>query len=147
MKKINKFLKLSSKDKCLLVEALLLLAVVTAGLFFFPFDFFMKQIDRLAKRKKESIPTKNFDSGKITWAVTQMSRYIPHARCLSKAITVKILLICHEDPVQLRIGIKKITNNSISAHAWVEHQGKIIIGNLSDLNQYHILAPLKGPKN
>jgi hypothetical protein len=76
-----------------------------------------------------------------------MSRYIPHARCFSKAITVKILLICHEDPVQLKIGIRKVTNDRMLAHAWVEHQGKVIIGNLSDLNQYHILIPLKGPKN
>jgi hypothetical protein len=144
--KINRFLILSFEEKRLVVETSILLSVVTAGLYLLPFKSFMKQIGRLEKKRKGVIKLRKFDSDKILWAVRRVSRYIPHARCLSQAITVKIMLINHIDPVQLRIGLKKSHDDGILAHAWLEQQGNIIIGNLADLHKYHILEPLEERK-
>jgi hypothetical protein len=43
---------------------------------------------------------------------------------------------------ELRIGVAKGEQGELEAHAWVEYQGKVIIGGLSTLSRYVPLPSL-----
>jgi hypothetical protein len=143
MRRIKKFLRLSYEDKLLIVEAAVMLSAVTVGLFFLPFNYFVKQIYRFEKKSNNIAHLKKIRSDRVAWAVKSVGRYVPYARCLSQALTVKILLLNRDCPVQLRIGVTKSIENRIMAHAWIESRGRIIIGDLKELSRYHILPAIE----
>ena len=55
-----------------------------------------------------------------------MSDYVPRATCLTQAITAQILLYRHNHPSKLKIGVLK--NDDFEAHAWLEINDKIVLG-------------------
>ena len=42
----------------------------------------------------------------------------------------------HGIEAQLRIGAKQSVNEGFGAHAWLEHDGEVLVGNLPDLDGY-----------
>jgi hypothetical protein len=47
---------------------------------------------------------------------------------------------------QLRIGVAKGETGKLEAHAWIESQGKIVIGYLKDLSRFTPLPSLEGER-
>jgi hypothetical protein len=47
-------------------------------------------------------------------------------------------------PACLRIGVAKTKAGNLQAHAWVESEGKIVIGRITNLSHYTMLSPLEG---
>jgi len=45
-------------------------------------------------------------------------------------------------PADLRIGVAKTPFGRLSAHAWVESDGHIVVGELRELSAYEPLPPL-----
>jgi hypothetical protein len=45
-------------------------------------------------------------------------------------------------PVELYIGVRRGKAGQLDAHAWVSHQGQVIIGDMEDLDGY---VPLTSP--
>ena len=65
----------------------------------------------------------------VTWAVEITSRYLIKGNtCLPKAMVGKILLNFHRIPARFRLGFLKSGNGEIQAHAWIESEGKVLIG-------------------
>lgn len=64
----------------------------------------------------------------MIWAVEAVARRIPRATCLTQAIAAKLLLGCIGDHVQLCLGVARTTDGALRAHAWVERDGKAILG-------------------
>jgi hypothetical protein len=46
-------------------------------------------------------------------------------------------------PAALRIGVARSEEGRFQAHAWVESQGRIVVGKLPDLRRYAVLPPLE----
>jgi hypothetical protein len=67
-------------------------------------------------------------AGRIAWAVEVASLYVPKTTCLVKAFAAHELLAREGLPVDLRIGVTKSGGTRFQAHAWVETQGKVVIG-------------------
>jgi hypothetical protein len=42
----------------------------------------------------------------------------------------------------LHIGVKRPENGKLDAHAWVESEGRVIVGQLGDLSRFSPLMPL-----
>jgi len=104
----------------------------------FPFSTLRKLLSRLKPLSKGI--GKKFSKEQLVWSVTVVSRYIPKATCLAQAITIQLLLQQAGHQACLHIGVTEIEKGNLKAHAWVESQGKVIIGGF-DLNQYtHLLA-------
>jgi hypothetical protein len=60
--------------------------------------------------------------------VELVSRLHPlHATCLKKALVLYALLVRRGFEVQLLIGAAR-DGSRLDAHAWLEHQGRIILG-------------------
>ncbi len=70
-------------------------------------------------------------------AVNRASRFVPWAVCLSRARVLDRMLAARHIPVTVRIGVA-YPGGKFQAHAWVEHNGKVILG--GPVDQYTLLA-------
>ena len=65
----------------------------------------------------------------VSWAVEVASRHTPGVKtCLNQALAAQVLLARRGHPAVLRIGVAKGKEAHLRAHAWVESEGKIVIG-------------------
>ena len=65
---------------------------------------------------------------RIVWSVEVTSRYVPRATCLTQAIAAQTLLARRGYRSQLRIGVARDRDGAFIAHAWIEHEGRIVLG-------------------
>lgn len=80
---------------------------------------------------------------KIIWGIRVVNRYLPRLNnCLANALAAKILLKSLGYDVDLLIGVKLVSRGSIQAHAWLESEGRVVLGGLSDLGHYKPLSGL-----
>lgn len=84
---------------------------------------------------------------RLVWAVDAASRQLPlELTCLPRAITLQILLARRRHPSEIRIGVHRDTTGEFLFHAWVESDGRILIGqDVADLDQYRILPDPETP--
>jgi hypothetical protein len=61
---------------------------------------------------------------------------MPEVKCLARALTAQILLNRQGYLPKLCIGVSKGQNGKLQAHAWIECQGQVVIGNLSNLSDF-----------
>jgi len=73
------------------------------------------------------------------------SRVLPvSTTCRATAIVVQALLQRHGYAVQLRIGVRLPAAGEFAAHAWLEHEGRIVVGGpASVVDQYQALPDLE----
>jgi hypothetical protein len=80
---------------------------------------------------------------KLARAVTRASNYVPKATCLTQALTVQALLRREGLSADLHIGVAKDEKGQFQAHAWLENNGTIIIGDC-ELQIYTPFPALNG---
>lgn len=121
---IHSFLKLSCEDKFILIKSFFLLWTIRIMLWILPFSTIQRILNKFTVISGEShtIPLE-----KLTWAVAVMSRYVPKATCLTRALTAQILLAEQNYPSNIKIGVSK-TEGNFEAHAWLESDNKIVLG-------------------
>ena len=143
MRRLRRFLALASSDRRLLFRAALWLGLVRAGLWVLPFQ---DLLDRLMSPVpgRESSPAAPVAADRIGWAVLTASRYVPGARaCLPRALATTILLRRAGLPAQLRLGLARGEDGRAEAHAWVESEGRVIMG-ADELERYIPNSAVKG---
>jgi hypothetical protein len=138
MRRVNKFVRLPPADRRLLIQAAWLLSVVRLGLWLLPFERLRRFLAR------STAVTCQVSTEKITWAMSVVGRYIPLATCLAQALATQVLLVRCGRPASLRIGVARGGGRRLQAHAWVESEGRIVLGDLEDLAHYTPLPPLEG---
>ena len=79
---------------------------------------------------------------KAIWAVELSSRYIPRATCLTKALAARVLLSRSGYVTELRLGVTREKSGRVSAHAWVESEGRVIIGGTDSPHRFALFPPL-----
>ena len=142
--KLQKFLDLSANEKRLLFKAAGLLLVVRISLILLPFRTVIKRIESVQPGKGLAGDPSELVCERVGWAVKVARRYMPFAKCLPQAVVAKILLARQACPAQLRIGVYKTENGALEAHAWVESEGRIVIGELSDISRFSPLPSITG---
>lgn len=65
-------------------------------------------------------------------------RYIPGATCLVQAYAAKKVLADYGQASVVRIGVSK--KAGFKAHAWLEYQGTVILGQVMNLADYQALG-------
>jgi Transglutaminase-like superfamily len=152
MSKLHKLLRLTGSDRDLLASTFLLLGAMRLGLRILPFQILLRIIHRISHPRYQrfsegAIGVDKMAISRIVWAVEVSTRYMPGgAKCLARALTTKVLLNRQGYTPNLRIGVTKAANGTLEAHAWIEHQGQIVIGNLVDLSRYIPLPSVEGVK-
>ena len=138
MRRISKFLNLSSTEQRLLIKTWIVLGLIRLGMALLPFSTLRKLLYRFRSILGRS--EKEFSEDRLVWSVGVVSRYIPKATCLAQAITTQFLLQQAGHQAYLHIGVAEVEKGGLKAHAWVESQGKVLIGGI-DSNQYtHLLV-------
>jgi hypothetical protein len=75
----------------------------------------------------------------ISWAVAAASRFVPYASCLTQALVVeRFMRRAGFDPT-LRIGVARTSNGTMEAHAWIEHDGRVVIGEVADIERFTVM--------
>ncbi len=120
---IHSFLKLNNKTKWLLIKALSIMWIVRIMLWIFSFTRIQRIIKRFSSKSRENkIPLK-----KITWAIQVMSRFIPRATCLVRALAGQILLSQYGYDSNIKIGVSR-DKGEFEAHAWLEYGNYVVLG-------------------
>jgi Transglutaminase-like superfamily len=149
MKRLLEFLRLAPQNRSLLLKTYFLLTCIRLGLWLLPFEKLWKILLRLGQLQ----PQDKFaaaDSNKymqavqkVLWAVNLSCKFTPGgAKCLTRALTTKVLLDRWHCPSNFRIGVLKNSADQLEAHAWIEVQGIVVIGQLQNLAQYTPMPPL-----
>jgi len=139
-----KALRLPASDKWLLFTTTILLTAIVVGLHVVPF----RLMSRLVANSRKSGPPRYLErrkssSERVVWAVNLMSSYVPGATCLAKAFATIVLLERQGESGDLRFAVAKNKSGKLEAHAWVEQESKILIGQLADLSRFVVLSSSK----
>ena len=141
MKIIRRFLGASPATRQLALEVALLLCAVRLALSILPFRWIHRLIlryNKLASQGDLMTP----GARAVVEMVNRASHYVPGASCLTRAITAQILLDRRKIATTLHIGVMKPTRLSnqdredLLAHAWLEHNGEVIVGDTADRERY-----------
>jgi hypothetical protein len=147
MKRLRKFFRLPAIKRRLLVQAVFLLGIVKLGLALLPFLTLRNILARIAQTPP--LPkTNRVSPDQLAWAVSLASQYTVGAKtCLAQALTAQALLTRYGYPAHLQLGVAKSDNGQLQAHAWVESNGKVVIGDLNEeLARYIRLSTLDGER-
>ncbi|HXA97940.1 MAG TPA: lasso peptide biosynthesis B2 protein [Candidatus Dormibacteraeota bacterium] len=139
---LGKFRRLSSGDQRLLVMAAVLLAAIRLGLAVLPYRKIRGLVDHLARVGSRHHPAPTASPERIAWAVTRASHAVPAATCLPQALAARVLLERRGHPARVRVGISRTEGDRLLAHAWVESEGRIVLGG-ADLARYTRLSALE----
>jgi hypothetical protein len=138
MRRIPKFFNLSSGGRRLLIKTWILLGVIRLGLELLPFSTLRRLLFKLTIVFRSL--GKDFSQEYLVWSVAVVSPYVPKTTCLAQALTAQFLLQRAGHQARLHIGVNYGPLGGLEAHAWVESQGRVLIGGF-DTNRYtHLLA-------
>jgi hypothetical protein len=116
-----KLLVMEADDRALLCQVVGSLLVCRIGLYLLRFDVLQWWV-MTVKRTKKPIPIP-----KLIWATRMAERIMPNSTCLVRALAASRVLAQNGYKSTLHIGVKR-TEGVFEAHAWVEHEGLVIIG-------------------
>lgn len=128
MHRLLKLLALPAAEFGLLVKAVFLLMAVRLALWLLPFQWQRRFFLDLDRGLRPGPPDYSPSPERIGWIVGVASRVIPRATCLVQALAAKAMLARAGWPAHLHLGVAKDEHGHFQAHAWVETQGKVIIG-------------------
>ena len=111
----------------LLLPALILVSAIRLGLWLLPVRVVGGALGAIVRPRKGSIPDSSF-ADRVNRAVGQAGRVVPRASCLTQALAGQALLERHGVPTRLHIGVIREAGQALRGHAWVESEGKVVIG-------------------
>lgn len=148
MQRLLKFLHLKQRDHLLLIKTALLLGTIRLGLWLLPFQTLRGLLARITPTTSELEKTQQASVGRVVWAVNVVSRFMPGAvKCFARALATQVLLRRYGYQAQLCIGVTKSEVGKLEAHAWVENQGRVVVGGLKDLARFTPLPNLEVKKS
>jgi len=77
----------------------------------------------------------------LAWAIQTASMGVPRATCLAQALALQVLLRRRGIDCRLRLGVAHDATAGLVAHAWLESEGRVLIGN-QELSRYSPLVEL-----
>lgn len=141
MTKLLRFLRLPPAQRAFLMRTLGLVGLVRLGLWVLPFRV-MRAATENASAPRVSSDSKNVETvDEVAWAVVAASRYVPFASCLTQALASQVLLRRRGYPALLHIGVARTEQGRVEAHAWIESDGRVVVGGENSPRRYTILAP------
>jgi hypothetical protein len=139
MSRLHKLLLTTYEDKKLLAVAYGLILVIRIGLWLFPFALIGRWLRLEGTSKSGTKETDWVAIGRVVKSVRVCSRYVPCATCLTQALSVRALLLLAGQDSHLKIGVEKDVNERFRAHAWIEVERRIVIGELPMHHRFAVL--------
>lgn len=141
MQATRRFLALPRHRQRLLLHSSFLLLVARVGLAIIPFNLVLRLHERLTRRTRSMRHGIYVEPEQITWAITLASRYVPGGQnCLVQALAAAAKLRMAGHAACLCIGINRIDPDRLDAHAWVELNGRHMIGGAAESRYTRLFA-------
>ena len=142
MTTLRKLWQLSSAERRLLLKAGNLLVLYRVALWLLPWH-------RVAVLRPSSRASRasRFSVEQLEWAVRGVSRSIPRATCLTKALALQHLLARAGYASSIHIGVAKTPGGEFDAHAWVEQDGATLLSSATEIAHYTRLLALQAPSS
>jgi hypothetical protein len=137
MDKVLTALRLPWAQKCLLVEALVLLALARLAVLLLPFRWVARCLGKQsAQTPEEHDPAHIPQLCRIRTMVGRVSRNVPWtSKCLDQAIAAKLMLRRRGIPATVYFGVKNDEHGQLAAHAW-SRSGRVYITGGRSRKQY-----------
>jgi hypothetical protein len=140
LQRIRWILNLPSVERAALTRAVWLIASVRLGLLLLPFG----RVSAWTARPATVLPfLTQLPASRLVWAVRAVARRIPGATCLTQALALQMLMASAGRAAEIRIGVAR--SPAFTAHAWVEHEGVVLLGDDGELDRYATILALAGP--
>ena len=139
MRRIFDYLRLLRRHPLLSLAAWATVVATRLALCVLPY----RMIQRVAPAADDAASDTHGDSARqyrIAQAVRTASWLVPGATCLTQALATQALLHLRGDRPKLCFGIARNERGRLEAHAWLEANGRIVIGGLPDLERYQRFA-------
>jgi hypothetical protein len=118
---------LAASERAVLLRALATVITVRAALWLLPSPTIVRSVSRLAAgpepRRARDVPL-----DRLVWAIQAAARRVPGASCLTQAIAGLLLLRRHGYAARFCVGVARGAAGDVRAHAWLERDGKVVIG-------------------
>ncbi|GAB4030750.1 lasso peptide biosynthesis B2 protein [Spirosoma gilvum] len=128
-KRFKKFWQLSLADQFLLIRAFFIVLIIQLGLKLLSFQTFREFYSKLTKAEKSTETPRQLIDREIQ-AIRKVSGPLS-AFCLPQALALTYFLR-KDKHIDLVVGVRK--SHTFEAHAWVEKNGTVLIGDLPDLD-------------
>ena len=145
---LQKILRLPSRDKLLLCEAVLFLGVTSVAVAVVPF----RRLATLVRSPKAARPSLQRDPAatvaRIRWAISTAARRVPWtAVCFQQALAAHLMLRRRGQSSTVYYGASQAKGAELSAHVWIR-SGDIDVVGCEQASQYALLAtfPVKGAR-
>lgn len=101
-------------------------------------------LQRLAERLPSRHAVDDVYRRQAAWAASRVgSRLLPKRPCLTQALVAQFFLWRRgDDTTTMHIGVTKGEDGNLLAHAWLEHQGRVVIGGTGSPQRYQQLDQL-----
>ena len=103
----------------------------------------------VALRRRDAVPPRlaaDHEPADLAWAVRAAARRVPKAACLTQALALESLLADAGIRAEVRIGVARRADGSFEAHAWLEHDGRILIGGVPDMERFSVMPSDSSPQ-
>ncbi len=142
---IVKFNRLPLPERWLLLKTAGLLVTIRLALRLLPFPVvraLLKRVSHPCRRLTTNPPP----ATRLAWAVATISRFIPGAgHCLTQALVGYILLARRGYVSTVCFGVVREPEADFMAHAWVEHNGVVVIGGDHTDRYVRLVSPADSP--
>jgi hypothetical protein len=128
MRLIDSYNRLSGSERRLFFRALVLVAAIRLALWTVRFRLTRAAVDRLRQPAESRRELDRLSIRRALWAVEAAARRVPAATCLTQGLAAQALLGRLGQPSELRLGVARNANGKFEAHAWVEIEGRVVIG-------------------
>lgn len=131
MTSLAKLMALPAPDRALLFKSLTPLVAMRVGLWTMPYAKVRKIADWMSGRGALRVDGADAKPSRerIGWAVATMSRVVPNGiNCLVRAMATEIMLKRFGYASTLKFGVVKPGDGHLEAHAWLESDGIVVIG-------------------
>lgn len=120
---LGRWRRFDAMQKSLLLNAVSRVALARVGLWALPLARVRGLVAGVKGRARPDLAPERF-----VWAVEIASRFVPCATCLVRAVALQGLLRHSGHRSQLLVGVALGEDGTLSSHAWVECEGRIILG-------------------
>ncbi|HUP39585.1 MAG TPA: lasso peptide biosynthesis B2 protein [Vicinamibacterales bacterium] len=139
----RRLLRLPGRDRLLIAEAAGLIVAARLGMRLLPIERLRAVLARTRQEHRPHNACATEANRRVAWAVSSVASRLPGRNsCLIEALAAEAMLRRRGYECQLRLGVPpaRPTNAPFAAHAWIEHDGHVVIGEVQDLPDYAVFS-------
>jgi hypothetical protein len=133
LRPLRSYARLSRAERRLALRALSLVAAFRVALWTLP----ARRVLAAAPKPRTRPAHAGVSPDRMAWLVRAAARRVPDASCLTRALAARWLLAEASLDSTLHFGHRRDERGAFAAHAWLEHEGRVLVGGEQDLALYH----------